>query len=118
MTRRFTPADFNLTPLADPLLGSRLTTSLLLALVVVFVATGEEAGLILAGVLFCVVWPAFMFVWSRHAHYEIELTDSANAASASALPFALPDPARLMRALQSLVVPTTRRGFAGESSSA
>ena len=43
MSRTYTPAVFNLTPIADPRRGARLTTALLLALVPVFVATGEEA---------------------------------------------------------------------------
>ena len=63
MSRTYTPAVFNLTPIADPRRGARLTTALLLAVVPVFVATGEEAGLILGGLLFCVAWPAFVLSW-------------------------------------------------------
>ena len=111
MIPRYTPTDINLTPIADPLLGSRLTTSLLLALVAVFAATGEEAGLIVAGALFCVAWPAFIFVWSCDTPYEIALPalpaeyPSTSARFPSPLPFALPTPAAILSGMMRMIRP-------------
>lgn len=102
MNPRYTPADLNLTPLADPLLGSRLTTSLLLGLVFVFAGTGEKAGLIMAGLLFCVAWPAFILVWSRDAHVH-PAKRNADAQIAPLLP--LPTPSDVLRGILRLFVP-------------
>ena len=107
----YATADFNLTPIADPRRGARLTTALLLALVPVFVATGEEAGLILAGALFCVAWPAFVLVWfdaeaGEPGGFEAPVDRIPETASITPLPFVLPDPRDLLQGLQRLFVPT------------
>ncbi len=113
MSRTYTPAVFNLTPIADPRRGARLTTALLLALVPVFVATGEEAGLILGGLLFCVAWPAFVLSWFDGEAEEVTplpaqvspLPQRPATASIAPLPFALPDRHQILEGVQRLFIP-------------
>ena len=63
MNHSHTATPFNLTSADNPVLGARLTASLLMLLVMVFAATGEQAGLILACALLTVAWPLFVFAW-------------------------------------------------------
>ena len=107
MPHRYSTDVFNLTSFSDPRLGGRLTTSGLLTLVAVFISTGEDAGLILGGALFCVAWPAFISVWSNAECAPSSAIDSSQAghAPAGVLPFALPTARALLRGVQRPFVP-------------
>jgi hypothetical protein len=58
-----TTAHFNLTSAANPVIGSRVTATLLIILVFVFAATGEQAGAFLACALLSIAWPLFLHAW-------------------------------------------------------
>ena len=110
MPHRYTSADFNLTPLADQRLGGRLTTSMLLILVPVFIATGEDAGLIVGGALFCLGWPAFILVWSdgEPASQPSTRTSHTDETPSRAHPFAISCPRTLLQGMRRLIAPTRR----------
>ena len=58
-----TSTHFNLTTVSNPVIGSRVTATLLIFLVFVFAATGEQAGAFLACALLSVAWPLFLNAW-------------------------------------------------------
>ena len=110
MPHRYTSADFNLTPLSDQRLGGRLTTSMLFILVPVFIATGEDAGLIVGGALFCLGWPAFILVWSDAdaASPPGSQTSPTDEAPIRAFPLAIPCPRTFLRGMRRLIAPSHR----------
>ncbi len=111
MPHRYTSADFNLTPLVDQRLGGRLTTSMLLILVPVFIATGEDAGLIVGGALFCLSWPGFILVWAEGDPAPRLSTRTAQAEDETpirALPFTLLSPRTLLHGMRRLIAPPRR----------
>ncbi len=63
MNPSITPAHFNLTSASNPVIGSRVTATLLIFLVFVFAATGEQAGAFLACALLSIAWPLFLHAW-------------------------------------------------------
>ncbi len=58
-----TSTHFNLTTVSNPVIGSRVTATLLIFLVFVFAATGEQAGAFLACALLSIAWPLFLNAW-------------------------------------------------------
>jgi hypothetical protein len=63
MNPSITPAHFNLTTVSNPVIGSRVTATLLIVRVFVFAATGEQAGAFLACALLSIAWPLFLHAW-------------------------------------------------------